>query len=292
MAQENDASLPVSSLGIAGAGLIGASIAARAAEAMPGVVLKVFDRSYQNAAHVAGMWSNATVAESLDELKPCDLVFVATPVGAIAETVTALLADEDRRLVVVDTGSVKGSVVEMVKAGSAGHARFVPGHPLAGSHLSGPQAASPELVEGRVFVLTPTGETAPDALALARATLDVLGARVVVTDPTAHDELLALTSHLPHVVAYALMAGLDAREPDEARDRLIAGSFRAQTVFAASDPEMWADILIANADAVERAARDFNGEVERFVRFARAGDKQAIMKRIALIRDMRKAIGD
>lgn len=292
MAEDSAAPAPISSLGIVGAGLIGASIAARAAQAWPGVAIRIYDRSYPNAAHVAGMWPNAAVADAVEALRACELVFVATPVGAIADTVAALLSGDGPKPVVIDTGSVKAGVIEAVAARIADPSCFVPGHPLAGSHLSGPQAASPDLVAGRVFVLTPTETTAPAALALARGALEALGAAVVSTDARLHDEMLALTSHLPHVIAYALVAGLEAFEPGEARARLAAGSFRAQTVFAASDPEMWADILIANAEAVERAARGFSAEIERFGRLAKAGDKAAIMERIAAIRDMRKAIGD
>jgi prephenate dehydrogenase len=282
-------------LGVIGAGLIGSSLIDRIASVWPEAVLLVLEPSPKNREIVRRRFPSVRFVEDAGTMADCGIVFVATPVSAIADHVRTLLDDADGGdgPVVVDTGSVKGSIITALD-GIVGAARFVPGHPLAGSHLSGPSAGSGEIMAGRIFVLTPTPRTSSAALARARETLEALGAEVVVADPTIHDHILALTSHLPHLLAYALVeqyAAAQEAHGDVATD-LVAGSFKTQTIYAASDPEMWADILIANRAAIGEAISALVASLRSFETLAQSGDKEELMRRIARIRKTRQRIGD
>lgn len=282
------------SLGIIGAGLIGASIIDRAVAAGCSGAVSVFERSPDYRQALADRFEGIDFVDEVEGLGACDIVFVATPVSTIAGLVRRLLETGDGDgPVVVDTGSVKLPMVNAL-SGLPGADRYVPGHPLSGSHLSGPSAASGDIIGGRVFVLTPTPATGARALDRASAFLTALGAEVVIVDPETHDRALALTSHLPHVVAYALVEAFADMEASIGRDAvaLAAKSFRAQTIYAASDPEMWADIMIANRGQLNQALDDLIARLEDHRALIERGDKDEIMRRIETARRNRQSIGD
>jgi prephenate dehydrogenase len=167
---------------------------------------------------------------------------------------------------------VKGSLVdEVVRAAEDGSARFVGGHPMAGSERSGPEAAAATLLDGATWVLTPTERTEPAAVERVRSLVSTFGARAVVMDPDAHDRAVALVSHLPQLVSSALMA-FATREHADAPETdvlgLAAGGFRDLTRLAGSSPDLWEQILVGNAPAVSR-------EVGRFAELL-LGARQAL----------------
>lgn len=244
------------SIGLVGAGLIGGSLAAALDRALPETALRVHDISPGNAAYVAERHRRGDVVGAIPALARCDVVFVATPVAAIAGQVAELLRI-DGRAIIVDTGSAKSAIVEAVAATGVDPARYVPGHPLAGGVTTGPGLARPDILTSRPFVLTPTDATAPDAVASARALLETLGASVVEMAPDAHDRLLALGSHLPHLIAFAL-AGM-AADDDLA---MLPTSFRGIAAFAAADPQMWSDIFRANAGELRAVADLFKKRLD------------------------------
>lgn len=244
-------------IGLVGAGLIGGSIAARLARALPETALLVHDASPGNAAYVAERHPEGIVVATMAELNGCDIIFVATPVAAIAEQVVMLLQLSGSDALIIDTGSAKQAIVDAVAQSNIDASRFVPGHPLAGGIAAGPGRSSGDIVTARPFVLTPTQATDPDALAAARSLLEQLGAEVVEMAPDAHDRLLAIGSHLPHLIAYAL-AGLGTEEPD----RLLPASYRGIAAFAGSDPKMWADIFRANGTELKAALDDFKKRLD------------------------------
>lgn len=205
--------------------------------------------------HVTGWDQNGARAAravelgALDEIGPPPagaLVFVATPVGGIVAAVTAALEAAGSGGVVTDVGSVKASVT-----GAVDDARFVGGHPMAGSEQEGVDGSDGSLFTGATWVLTPTPQTDPSAYARVHAAVAALGADVVAVPPARHDALVALVSHVPHLTAASLMAlAAEGAEEHAALLRLAAGGFRDMTRVAAGHPGIWPDICAENADAI------------------------------------------
>ncbi len=179
-----------------------------------------------------------------------DVVFVATPVGQIPSAVAEALAATDA--VVTDVGGVKATVVDAVDS-----ARFVGGHPMAGSEQEGLEGASADLFDGAVWVLTPVEDTDPEAFTLVRSIVTSLGAEVVEVAPERHDQLVAVVSHVPHLTAAALMSLAAGRAEEQAGLlRLAAGGFRDMTRIASGHPGIWPDVCVANRHAIVGAVDD------------------------------------
>lgn len=243
--------------GLVGAGLIGGAIAARLARVMPSCALIVHDTSPGNAAYVAERHPKASTVEKIADLAACDVIFVATPVATIAQQVVALLSVPDCTALIIDTGSVKQAVVDAAAASQSDASRFVPGHPLAGGISAGPGRSCGDIITSRPFVLTPTECTDPAALADARSLLERLGAQVIEMAPQVHDRALALGSHLPHLIAYAL-TDLGSDEPAT----LLPTSYRDVAAFAGSDPQMWTDIFRTNGAELMAVLEEFKKRLD------------------------------
>jgi prephenate dehydrogenase len=234
---------------VIGTGLIGTSVALAARRVGADVVGWDADGQVLATASAGGALTAAASLE--DAAESADLVVVATPIGAVPAAVTAALrAAPDA--IVTDAASVKGRVIDDVRAlAPDASARFVPGHPMGGSERSGPVHASASVVDGIVWVLTPTPETDDAATEALRAWVDGVGATPVVMDPERHDRLVAMVSHLPQVASTTLMATAGDQEAGE-QDALLlaAGGFRDLTRLAASQPALWSEILVANREEV------------------------------------------
>lgn len=202
-----------------------------------------------------------------------ELAFVATPLGAAVGAVVELLARGGPDLVVTDVCGVKAPVVA-----GAGHPRFVGGHPMAGSEQAGLAGADPGLFEGATWVLTPTGDTDLQAFSRLRDVVASLGADVMTLSPADHDRLVAMVSHVPHLVAAALMnaASRGAKE-DAALLRLAAGGFRDMTRVAAGQPGIWPDICADNAGAITAALDVLLGDLSDMRRRVAAADRTALL---------------
>ncbi len=201
-----------------------------------------------------------------------DLVVLAVPVGAIGALYARIHPHLEPEAVVTDVGSVKGSVVEDVRAAvGAVPSRFVPGHPIAGTEKSGVEASFDGLFDGRCTILTPLPETDPAALEAVRALWTGVGARVVEMDLAHHDEVLAATSHLPHLLAYALVDMLAAMAEQREIFQFAAGGFRDFTRIASSDPVMWRDICLHNRAAIVPLLRRYAAELEDLARHMEQG---------------------
>jgi prephenate dehydrogenase len=203
----------------------------------------------------------------LDEaLAGAGLVVIGAPTLKAAELLTRVVERVPSGTVVTDVASVKSNLVQAAPEA----ANFVPGHPIAGSERSGVTAARADLFDRHRVILTPTTVTSPDALALVRAVWESTGAEVVEMGVAEHDAILAATSHLPHVLAYALVDALAQSEISDDIFRYAAGGFRDFTRIASSDPVMWRDIAIANRVELLRAIDSF-AEHLRGLRAAVAG---------------------
>jgi len=238
-------------LSVIGLGLIGGSTCAAIRHAHPSWTITGYARSIatREAALARGLIDRA--ADSPEQAATADLVLIAVPMGQFREVFQAVSRGRLSGTVVTDAGSTKGSVIADVEAVlGALPAWFVPGHPIAGSERSGLDATNAALYQDHQVILTPVAETAEAAIDRVTAFWRVQGARVARMSPSRHDEVLALTSHLPHVLAFTLVHALS--DDDEHLDifRYAAGGFRDFTRIAGSDPVMWRDIALANRDAI------------------------------------------
>ena len=237
-------------IAVIGTGLVGTSIAMAAVRA--GDVVRGWDADPDTLARAAER-SGLAPAPSLEEcVRGATLAFVCTPIPSLAPLVVeALRLGPDA--VVTEVGSVKSHVLDEVErlADSSSLGRFVGGHPMGGSERSGPDRASPAVVDGVVWVLSETGHTDPAASERLAAWIERVGANPVRMDAARHDRLVAMVSHLPQVASTVLMGLAATEEAGEPEILLLAaGGFRDLTRLAASSPHLWSDILLANREAI------------------------------------------
>ncbi|WP_348766130.1 prephenate dehydrogenase/arogenate dehydrogenase family protein [uncultured Salinisphaera sp.] len=237
---------------VIGLGLIGGSIV-RALQAKglgDRIDAVVADADEARRARELGLADEASTDIAMTVAK-ATLVVVAVPVGAMAGVFARLATALPANAVVTDTGSTKLSVIREAQAGlGESFARFVPGHPIAGTERSGLDAGFAELFEQRRVILTPTLATEPQALARVEALWRAVGAQISEMDGAHHDEVLAATSHLPHLLAYTLVDTLARMAERTEIFAYAAGGFADFTRIASSSPSLWADIVTANHDAV------------------------------------------
>jgi prephenate dehydrogenase len=245
----------VARITVVGAGLVGGSLAAAARAA--GATVTLTDRDPDVLARAAALGlADRVVADVVAVVDSAELVVAAVPAAVAADVLRQVAEHAPRTAVLTDVASLKGALVPAVEQAldeaDLGPERFVGGHPMAGSERSGPEAADPTLFQGATWVLTPTERTDPGVVTRTSAVLRDLGARVLALEPALHDQLVAVTSHLPQVVASAL-ADVALETTDrlgEAVYALAGGGFRDTTRIAASDPELWVGILGGNRPAV------------------------------------------
>ncbi len=282
--------LKIGKLVVIGVGLIGASFALALKRA----------RAVKHVVGVGRTRANLAAARRLrviDEVqsdpgravRDADLVLIATPVGQMGAVMTAIAPHLSPRAVVTDGGSTKRDVIAGARRFLGGRfRRFVPGHPIAGTERSGAAAGFPELYRDRCVVLTPQAETDQDAQRLVKRVWMTCGARVVTLDAEEHDRMLAAVSHLPHIVAYALVNAL-AQRRDAARVlRFSGGGLRDTVRIAGSSPEMWADICIANRDVLLAALDDYEDALEETRAAIEQGDAAALRRLFAQARAARE----
>ena len=276
-------------LAIVGVGLIGGSLAAALREA--GVVGSVvgIGRTQATLDQAIGLGLiDHGFTDAAAGVRGADLVVLAMPVGQTGRTLAAIAPGVGPRTVVSDAGSTKADVVAAAREHFAAHiGRFVPAHPIAGDERSGPAAARSNLYRGRNVVTTPLAETDPAAVTLVEATWRATGAVIHRMTPTQHDDTFATVSHLPHLLAYALVAQV-ALDPDHERLFSYAASgFRDFTRIAGSHPEMWRDIALANRAALLNRLDGYAAQVAQLRAALEAGDSEALERTFSLARDAR-----
>lgn len=212
-------------------------------------------------------------------VRDADMVLVAVPLGAMQPVFAALRDHLAGDAVLTDAGSAKASVIEAARAAFGRLPNcFVPGHPIAGTEQSGVAASFPELYRGRRVILTPTEASSPAAIARVRAMWEAAGAQVTEMGAKHHDEVLAATSHLPHLLAFALVESLARLHDQREVFEYAAGGFRDFTRIASSDPVMWRDICVANRVAVHDMIERFSGDLQVLDRAVCAGDGERLLK--------------
>ncbi|MGC2520058.1 MAG: prephenate dehydrogenase/arogenate dehydrogenase family protein [Burkholderiales bacterium] len=268
----------IEKLVVVGAGLIGGSFALALKRA--GAVKHVVGvgRSEQNIRRALELGLiDAAGALDAPTLADADLVMLAVPVGQMGPVMRTMAPLLGSRTVVTDAGSTKQDVVELARRELKGAlARFVPGHPIAGTEHSGAGAAFAELYLGRKVVLTPLAENAPEAVARVRSAWEACGARVLELKPQEHDAVFAAVSHLPHLLAYALVDQVARHENAKLLFSYAAGGFRDFTRVASSQPEMWRDICMANRKALLAELDRYRSGLDRVRALLERGDAKAL----------------
>ena len=280
-------------LALIGVGLIGSSIA-RAARAQ-GTVREIVAsaRSATTRRRVAELGLADQVAETnAAAVAGADLVIVCAPVGACGEIAREIAPYLQKGAIVSDVGSVKGAIVRDMGAHLPAGVHFVPAHPVAGTENSGPDAGFAELFVGRWCILTPPEDADAAAVEKLAAFWRALGANVEQMPAEHHDLVLAITSHLPHLIAYTIVGTADELG-EVTRSEVLkfsAGGFRDFTRIAASDPTMWRDVFLANKDAVLEMLGTFTEDLAKLTRAIRRGDGEALFDHFTRTRAIRRGI--
>lgn len=287
--------LPFARVAVIGMGLIGSSLTRAIRAKLPTVHLSVHDADPAVRERVVDLDLADDVTDTAGAaVIDADLVILAVPVLAMMKVAAAIAADLPAGCVVSDTGSVKGSVLADLSEALPEGIAIVPAHPVAGTEQSGPDAGFATLFDARWCILTPAVDA--DAFAVARVTefWTRLGARVEVMTPEHHDLVLAVTSHLPHLIAYSIVGTASDLE-SVTRSEVIkysAGGFRDFTRIAASDPVMWRDVFLSNKDAVLDVLQRFSEDLTALQRAIRWGDGDYLEALFSRTRAVRRGIVD
>lgn len=248
-------------VGFVGCGLIGTSLIDLCTST--GVADRVIgvepDRAYRTV--LRQRFPAHTFAPDLESVKDCDFVFVCTPTLSVVDLVLKLKDVCAHHTVIVDTASVKTPLVEAMQERAGGFDRYVPGHPMAGGRMAGPDLAKGELLAGKPFLLTPYDATSSEAIAKTTDLLERLGFKLQIARCDDHDQMVALTSHLPHLFAYAIVKRFtdleQASPPENEYGPMDVSSFAGRAFlnmahFAGANPEMWSEIFGINQEAIDR----------------------------------------
>jgi len=230
----------------------------------------------------------------VDAVQDADLVMLCVPVGVMGEVAKAIAPALAAGAIITDVGSVKGRVVEEIAPHIPENVALVPGHPIAGTERSGPEAATSGLFEGRWCILTPAGGCSDGDVERVKALWEALGSGVEIMTPERHDLVLAITSHVPHLIAYNIVgtaADLETVTQSEVI-KYSAGGFRDFTRIAASDPTMWRDIFLTNKDAVLEMLGRFSEDLSALQRAIRWDDGEGLFDLFTRTRAIRREIID
>jgi len=283
----------INRLALIGTGLIGGSIAraARASGAATSIVATARSPETRQRIRELGFADEVTETNA-EAVKDADLVIVSIPVGASGPVAEEIASSLKPGAILSDVGSVKASVVREMAPFVPEGVHFIPAHPVAGTENSGPDAGFAELFVNRWCILTPVDGTEPSVVETLRAFWEALGANVQVMTPAHHDLVLAITSHLPHLIAYTIVG--TANELGEVTEsevlKFSAGGFRDFTRIAASDPTMWRDVFLHNKEAVLEMLGTFNEDLSKLTRAIRRGDGDALFDHFTRTRAIRRDI--
>jgi len=284
--------LPFARVTIVGLGLIGSSIARAVREAMPTVRITGHDASHdvRERARMLDFCDDVTDTPGAAVLD-ADLVILCVPVGAMGAVAAEIADDLPADAIVSDVGSSKQSVLTALRA-ALPHATIMPAHPVAGTENSGPDAGFASLFKGRWCIVTPPEGSDPAAAERVTEFWRRIGANVETMDPRHHDLVLAVTSHLPHLIAYTIVGtASDMEEVTQSEViKYSAGGFRDFTRIAASDPTMWRDVFLNNKEAVLEMLQRFTEDLTALQRAIRWGDGDALFELFTRTRAVRRSI--
>ncbi len=284
--------LPFGRVSVIGLGLIGSSIVRAVRATMPTVALSGHDADPDVRARAAELDLVDDLADSAGAaVIDADLVILCVPPGRIGAVAREIAADLPAECVVSDVGSAKAGVLAELTAALPGHA-VIPAHPVAGTEHSGPDAGFATLFRNRWCIVTPPVGADPAAVARVIAFWTRLGSQVETMDAAHHDRVLAITSHLPHLIAYTIVGTASDMEEVTASEviKYSAGGFRDFTRIAASDPTMWRDVFLANKDAVLEMLQRFSEDLTMLQRAIRWGEGDTLFDLFSRTRAVRRSI--
>ncbi|HKT76378.1 MAG TPA: prephenate/arogenate dehydrogenase family protein [Sphingobium sp.] len=284
--------LPFARVTIIGLGLIGSSLARAIREYMPTVRVTGHDADprVREIARAIDLCDDVTDTAGAS-VTDADLVILCVPVRAMGAAAAEIADDLPADAIVSDVGSCKADVLAQLNAALPGRA-IIPAHPVAGTENSGPEAGFASLFRGRWCIVTPPADADPTAVARVEELWHRVGADVETMDPQHHDLVLAVTSHLPHLIAYTIVGTASDLE-DVTQSEVIkysAGGFRDFTRIAASDPTMWRDIFLTNRDAVLEMLARFSSDLEELRQAIIASDGEALFDAFTRTRAIRRSI--
>ena len=278
-----------------GAGLIGSSLGRAIRQAQLATSIVAYSRRADTRKRLHELRIVDHVAESVEEaVNGADLIIISVPVGASEDVAIKIGAHVKADAIITDTGSVKASVIRAVAPHLPDSANFVPGHPIAGTENSGPDAGFASLFEGRWCVITPTSDTSQSAIDRVTDLWRGVGSKVDIMSPDHHDKVLAITSHIPHLIAFNIVGTVADLEDDTKMEavKYAAGGFRDFTRIAASDPEMWRDVFMENKEAVLEMLGRFSEDLSALQRAIRRGDARSLEAKFTKTRDLRRRVID
>jgi cyclohexadieny/prephenate dehydrogenase len=284
---------PFKKVALIGFGLIGGSIARAARQQGLAEEIVTTARSAKTRARVVELGVVDAVFETNAEAADgADLIILCIPVGACGAVAKEIAPVLKPGAIVSDVGSVKGAVVRDMAPELPAGVHFIPAHPVAGTENSGPDSGFAELFINRWCILTPPTNAEAGAVERLAGFWRALGANVEVMSAEHHDLVLAVTSHLPHLIAYTIVGTADELE-DVTRSEVLkfsAGGFRDFTRIAASDPTMWRDVFLTNKDAVLEMLGEFQEDLSKLTRAIRRGDGEALFEHFTRTRAIRRGI--
>jgi cyclohexadieny/prephenate dehydrogenase len=284
---------PFTRIALIGLGLIGSSLARAVKQLALAKELVATDASPQVRARAVEIGlADRIAADNAEAVKGADLVIACVPVGVCGDVAKSIAAHLAPGAIVSDVGSVKGAVLREMAQHLPENVHFIPAHPVAGTENSGPDSGFAELFINRWCILTPPANANAGAVEKLADFWRALGANVEVMNAEHHDLVLAVTSHLPHLIAYTIVGTADEFE-DVTRSEVLkfsAGGFRDFTRIAASDPTMWRDVFLANKDAVLEMLGEFQEDLSKLTRAIRRGDGEALFEHFTRTRAIRRGI--
>jgi cyclohexadieny/prephenate dehydrogenase len=279
---------------LVGIGLIGSSIA-RVARSRGDIARTVVatTRRAETLARVRELGIVDVVEDDIGKaVEGCDCVILCVPVGVYAAVMAQIAPHLAKGCILTDVGSTKGSVIRDLTPLLPGHVQLVPAHPMAGTEYSGPDAGFAELFEGRYAIVTPLPGADPDAVEKVRELWRRCGSMIETLDPATHDKIVAMVSHLPHLIAFTICGTADdlAEETKEAVMKFAASGFRDFTRIAASDIDMWRDVFLNNREALLEMLARFSEDAHALGRAVRYGQAEFIEDRIRRGRKIRREL--
>jgi len=285
---------PYNHIAIIGIGLIGSSLALATKRILPDTHISLYDHADDVRAEAGQLGLGTEIHDQISTaVSNAELVVLAVPVGAMAEVMAELADSLKPDTVITDTGSTKRSVIKDISPLVPDDCHFIPSHPLAGTEFSGPASGFAALFEKRYWLILPNGN-AQDQIDRLAGYLGALGALVEFMDTEYHDRVLAITSHLPHLIAYTIVGTAVDLETQLKEDviKYSASGFRDFTRIAASDPTMWRDVFINNDEAVLEMLQRFTEDLSYLQRAIRWKEKDKLFELFTRTRDIRRSIID
>ncbi|RWX74400.1 prephenate/arogenate dehydrogenase family protein [Neorhizobium lilium] len=280
-------------IALIGIGLIGSSIARDVKDLGLAGEVVISTRSIETLkrAEELGLGDRYTPSAA-EAVKDADLVIVSVPVGASEAVAQQIAGSLKPGAIVTDVGSTKASVIAQMAPHMPEHVHFIPGHPLAGTEKSGPDAGFSGLFRERWCIFTPLPDTDPVALERLKDFWTALGSRIDEMDPQHHDKVLAIVSHLPHIIAYNIVGTADDLETVTESEviKYSASGFRDFTRLAASDPTMWRDVCLHNKDAILEMLARFSEDLAYLQRAIRWGEGDKLFELFSRTREIRRSI--